>query len=152
MRIRFNIELKETDLDEYKTQLPEPEKGRLYLNKVCKYPIHREYNTFFETPCSDYKKEFHFHWLYFASRSHIWLKRIEEFKGAPNHEKMTVDFPDDDLFDAFYDKWGLEPDEQKKELQDKCIGNCPLKQLSIDDFCEKYGGVRIELTNSIVYA
>jgi len=147
-KMKFIITFKEADLKEYLTVLPQPEKTRFYLGQVCKYPIRRQYNTLFETRCDDYKKELSYHWLYFAYKSPVWLDRIEDFGGVPNHEKLDIDFPNDDLLDAFYDNWGLEPDEQPRELQDKLIGNYEV-HLSIDDFCEKYGGIQRILVNKI---
>jgi hypothetical protein len=151
-KMRFIILFKEKDLVEYSTILPEKEKARLYLKSVCKYSIRREYNKFFESSCDDFKDSLWYHWLYFASNSQIWLDRITEFGGKKNDETMKVDFPNDDLSDCFYDNWGLEPDEQSKDLQDKMIGKSPVTQLSINDFCDKYGSIKAPLTNSISLA
>jgi hypothetical protein len=41
--------------------------------------------------------------LYFASNSPVWLDRIEDFGGQVNDEKKAIDFPNDDLFEAFYE-------------------------------------------------
>jgi hypothetical protein len=147
-KMKFIIAFKEADLKEYLTVLPEHEKTRFYLGRVCLYSIRRQYNTLFETRCDDYTTPLCYHWLYFASKSSIWLDRIEDFGGVQNHETMEIDFPNDDLLDAFYDNWGLVPDEQSKELHDKLIGNCET-QLSMDDFCEKYGGIPKILFNAI---
>jgi hypothetical protein len=137
-KMKFVIAFKEADLKEYLTVLPEREKTRHYLSTVCKFPIRRQYNTLFETSCDDYKISLWYHWLYFASKSPVWLDRIEDFGGTIDDEKMEVKFPNDDLIDAFYDNWGLEPDEQSKEINEKLIGNYEV-QLSIDDFCKSYG-------------
>jgi len=139
-KFKFIIQCKENDIVEYKTVLPEREKARFYLNIVCKYGIRTEYDTLFETPYSDIKSEFYYQWTYYASKSPIWLDRIEDLGGSVNDEKLEIEFANDELSDAFYDIWGLEPDEQKTELINKCIGNCEIKQLSIDDFCRKYVG------------
>ena len=147
-KMKFVIAFKEADLKEYLTVLPEREKTRFYLGRVCLYPIRRQYNTLFETSCDDYKISLWYHWLYFASKSPVWLDRIEDFGGTIDDEKMEVKFPNDDLIDAFYDNWGLEPDEQTKEIHEKLIGNCT-QQLSIDDFCESYGAIPKILFNSI---
>ena len=93
-----------------------------------------------------------YNWLYFASNSQTWLDRITEFGGKKNDETMKIEFPNDDLLDCFYDIWGLEPDEQPKDLQEKIIGKFPVTQLSINDFCNKYGSIKVPLTNSISLA
>jgi hypothetical protein len=123
--------------------------GRFYLSSVCKYPIRREFNELFESSCDDFRNEFDYHWLYFAAKSPVWLFRIRDFGGSINDDKMEVEFPNDDLLDDFYDRWGIEPDEQKMELKDKCIGNSQRKQLSMEEFCEKYGGIKKKLKNTI---
>jgi hypothetical protein len=66
------------------------------------------------------------HWLYYASKTPLWRKRIQDFKGVVCYEEKKVIFKedeDDELLQAFYDNYGYEPDEQKKEVQNKCIGN-----------------------------
>jgi hypothetical protein len=63
-------------------------------------------------------------WLYYASFSLIWSKRIRQFGGIVNHNDMRVDFkeePNDDLMQEFYERYGLEPDEQTKDIQEKSI-------------------------------
>jgi len=156
-KFRFVIRLQEKDIVDYQTILPEPEKSRHYLKTVCKYPIRRQCNRFFESCEEDYKKELWYDWLYYACRSPVWLNRIEEYGGSVNDESKTVEFTDDEhddrdknLDEAFYQIWGLEPDEQSKELQEKCIGSIPVKQLTVDEFSEKYGGIKKTLQNTFV--
>jgi hypothetical protein len=67
-----------------------------------------------------------FRWEYHASFSPLWAKRIKNFGGYPDHTKQKVIFkeePDDDLMQEFYTNYGLEPDEQKQEIQSKSITN-----------------------------
>jgi hypothetical protein len=64
-----------------------------------------------------------YNWLYYASFSPIWLKRIQAFKGILDHTNKKVDFPDIYLEDQFYTRFNYEPDEQKKQVQDKSIQN-----------------------------
>jgi hypothetical protein len=151
-KMKFIILFKETDLVEYLTILPQKGKTRLHLNRVCKYNIRRQYNELFESSCQDYQVQLWYHWIYYASRSPYWLDLVEDYGGVPNDEKQDIDFPNDDLLEAFYEHWGLEPDEQSKDLHSKLIGNYPVKQLSIEDFCEKYGGIpKPVIANTIMY-
>lgn len=62
-----------------------------------------------------------YNWLYYASFSPIWLKRIQAFKGILDHTNKKVVFPDIYLEDQFYTRFNYEPDEQKKQVQDKSI-------------------------------
>jgi hypothetical protein len=61
-------------------------------------------------------------WLFHASFSPLWKQRIEQFDGLIDNELKTITF-DDDKLEAFYNLYGLEPDEQPKEIQDKSISN-----------------------------
>lgn len=79
-------------------------------------------------------------WTYFASFSPIWMHRLQEFEGHPNHESMTVEFSDDDMYEAFNCLYGYEPDEQSYDvmcifLNRECKGSYQMKWL---DFCNKY--------------
>ena len=72
------------------------------------------------------KEEYWYHWEYHASFSPLWSKRISQFKGYPDYIKQKVIFqedPDDDLMQEFYSLYGLEPDEQKSDIQNKSIKN-----------------------------
>ena len=70
------------------------------------------------------KEEYWYNWEYHASFSPLWSKRISQFKGYPDYIKQKVIFqedPDDDLMQEFYSLYGLEPDEQKSDIQNKSI-------------------------------
>ena len=65
-----------------------------------------------------------YHWEYHASFSPIWLKRIKQFGGYrdySNRQLLFVKKPDDILLQEFYKLYGLEPDEQKLDIQNKSI-------------------------------
>ena len=53
-------------------------------------------------------------WLYYCIQTPVWEKRIREGGGKPVDGR--VEFETDDLLEAFYDKWGFEPDEQSVEI------------------------------------
>uniref|UniRef100_A0A6C0JL89 Uncharacterized protein n=1 Tax=viral metagenome TaxID=1070528 RepID=A0A6C0JL89_9ZZZZ len=148
---KFLVKFSENDLIKYKTVLPNDGNARYYLKNVCKYPIRRKYNEFFGIDCLDYRDAFYYNWEYYAAKSPIWMTRIKEQHGIINNETKKVEFPNDELFEAFYDKWQLEPDEQSLDLQEKCIGNSSCKQLPKEDFYENFGGIKRELKNSIIY-
>lgn len=61
------------------------------------------------------------HWEYHASFSPLWLSRIRDCRGYVDYIEGRVKFIDDEHFEHFYDLYGLEPDEQSKEIQDKSI-------------------------------
>jgi hypothetical protein len=70
------------------------------------------------------QEKYWYNWEYHASFSPLWSKRIREFKGYPDYSKQKIIFkeiPNDDLMQEFYDLYGLEPDEQKLDIQNKSI-------------------------------
>ena len=79
------------------------------------------------------------HWLYYACRSPAWLERVESYDGVLDNDKKCVSFPDEDQEEAFYNQFGLEPDEQKRETQDKVIPHL-VGEVNISDFYEKFKG------------
>lgn len=68
------------------------------------------------------KKSWFYHWEYYASFSPIWFERIKKYSGEIDYTNKKVIFLDEDLMDEFYSKYGYEPDEQPKYIQDKAIG------------------------------
>lgn len=73
-------------------------------------------------PQEKMREMYHYEWLYHASFSPVWRERIEKNNGQINHEKRKVEFNEEnDDFDNFYESFGYEPDEQKKEIQEKNI-------------------------------
>lgn len=62
------------------------------------------------------------HWLFYASKSPLWYKRIQDCKGKVDEIKKQVFFEEDDLLEAFYDIYGYEPEEQKRNVQNKSLG------------------------------
>ena len=81
---------------------------------------------------TDLKSLIWYHWEYYAYKNPVWNKRFVEFNGVLNEEEKTVNFPEDDDHEGdFHEKYGYEPDEQKKETQLKCtkqIDHIPLKE------------------------
>ena len=63
------------------------------------------------------------HWEYYAAYSPVWYDRIKKYKGTINHELKSIEFPDDDFFEDFYDSYNYETDEQKPETTNKSIKN-----------------------------
>jgi len=140
--LTFQVNIEE--MKKYETiEVTEPGKGRFILQKAYRYPIRKEVNQLFQASTGVTEKDYFYDWLYYGSRCPLWEKRIFDFGGEIDDEKKTVEFPDDDLLEEFYDYYGYEPDEQKREVYEKSIGNGSEKQLSIKEFAEKYGGKMI---------
>jgi len=165
------IKLKPSDIEIYKTiELC----GAAFnvLKKACRYPLRKYVNNIFQTFVPENIREiYYYHWEYYAVRSHVWKERAEMYNGYLNHETKRLVFseiePDSDEFEQeFYKHWGYEPDEQSLIIQDKSIGNGSEKQITLKEFCSKYGAEIItkkikrkntntnniqEVTNSIIY-
>lgn len=63
-------------------------------------------------------------WIFYASFSPIWYKRINQYNGTIDYDKREVLFKeelDDELMQEFYRNYGYEPDEQSKIIQNKVI-------------------------------
>jgi hypothetical protein len=60
-------------------------------------------------------------WLYYASFTPLWSKRINNFQGVINNETKCITFINEEDEEAFYKEFNYEPDEQKKEIQEKSI-------------------------------
>jgi hypothetical protein len=81
-------------------------------------------------------------WEYHASFAPVWSQRIRKFGGYVDYSIQKVIFTDDDLMEDFYTLYGLEPDEQKKEVQNKSIGKL-VSKYNWKWFSEKYKGNRL---------
>jgi hypothetical protein len=103
------------------------DRGHRVLEVACINGIDDfEYLSLFKLKRNNYNidEKYWFNWLYHASFSPIWSKRIHKYGGYPNYLNQKVVFkedPNDELMQKFYDLYGYEPDEQKKSIQEKCI-------------------------------
>ena len=58
------------------------------------------------------------YWLYYCAKTPLWESRIQEGGGKifeSEGEEGRIEFETDDLLEAFYERWGFEPDEQSLE-------------------------------------
>ena len=95
------------------------------LNSVCLFGVNdNHYLSLFElhrNKINDIRDAYHNHWLYYASFSPIWKKRIDDFSGKIDYEKKKINFENEDIEEDFYNKYNYEPDEQSNELKNKTI-------------------------------
>ena len=115
------IRMEPDQLDQmYKTYKTKKTKTAAYniLKQVVLYNIDDENNLGLfkvERPPID-------NWLYYASKSPIWEKRITKYNGIIDTKTKTVEFIDENDESRFREKYDYEPDEQSKEIQQKSIG------------------------------
>lgn len=67
------------------------------------------------------------HWEYDAYETPCWKERFRLYGGVPNHTTRRVEFPSDDALEAFYERYGYEPDEQ----------SCAVQQMALPEFIGK---------------
>jgi len=89
-------------------------------------------------------------WLYAASFSPLWLARIQGNNGQINEETREVTFKDDESLEQFYEKYGLEPDEQRLEIQQKSTGALN-RETTWSKFYSKNGLVKEEAVGKVAY-
>ena len=70
---------------------------------------------------SELKYLYHNDWLFYASFSSIWDKRICLYEGTKDLQKKQIIFTDIEKEELFFDTFDYEPDEQSLELKNKTI-------------------------------
>jgi hypothetical protein len=134
------IYLKEHDIEKYQTiTVDRPWK---LLRIACKYSIRKEANDLFKF-IKVSREEFQDHWLYYCKETPFWVDKIIECDGQVNDDTRDIVFSNTYLEESFYNQWNLEPDEQPLDVIEKCIGKSDVLQLSVMDFCKKYGGIPV---------
>jgi len=142
---KFYVVLSESDIEKYRSiVLPEGVSPRFTLPKACVYKTIKNVNNVFGVGHKDLDSKTVRHmqcydWLYYASFSPVWLNRIYEFWGSIDRTTKTVKFTNEDHEEAFHDLYGYEPDEQLRETQEKYTHLMDYEQMSVQEFCEKFG-------------
>lgn len=119
------------------------------LQLACIYSIDEEdYLSLFHLKREKYNitNSYRENWEYYASFSPLWQERILKYNGKIDHNNKQIIFDTDDNQELFYEHYGLEPDEQSLQTQDKLLK--PIKQvMTWDLFYKKHknrGIVHIE--------
>lgn len=128
----IQVDLSEIIMYETVEPIFEPREGDLLptlpaykiLPMATKFPIdENNYLSLFQLKREklDIVDAYRSNWEYYASFSPLWQERIKLYNGIIEHDRRKVTFSDDDDLENFYENYGLEPDEQKKETQEKTI-------------------------------
>ena len=97
------------------------------LKNACKFPINNyaHFSLFnFQRnnlTHNQLKEEYHNNWLFYASFSPIWSKRLHYYGANVNLINKKVEFQKEDLEEEFYNNYNYEPDEQSLEVKNKTI-------------------------------
>jgi len=107
------------------------------LPSACMYNIDSgNYLSLFDitrnNPKLDVCSIYYYQWLYHASSSPIWLARIKKYNGNIVNKDKKIHFEMEEDIEAFYQEYGLEPDEQNIETRHKNIQPLEEKQSWFD--------------------
>ena len=138
------ISLKEYQWKPYETLDHSQETHWKILPKVTKYSTRK--NLYLLIHCNHYDLELNqlqelhdIHWLYYASFSPLWAKRIENHHGTIDHNMFKVEFDDEDDLQNFYGLYGYEPDEQSRETRSTFCHLTKEKQLTRTEIAQHFG-------------
>ena len=90
-----------------------------FRNQRIKNGLKEKYDGWTSRSISEKYSE---NWLYHAAFSPIWFDRIKRFKGYIDYQENKVKFIDEDWEEAFFSKYGLEPDEQPLFVKENTLG------------------------------
>ena len=137
------IQIEDADVEPYATlRLDKPRK---ILSTVGLRDIdeHKSISLFgLARDTADIVKAYRDDWLYAASFSPLWRARIMANNGTIDDDKKEVTFECDDDLEQFYEKHGLEPDEQRLEIQQKSTGGAISQDATWHKFYSKNGLVK----------
>ena len=132
-------------IEKYKTYVVSVKDGENaydVLKNIKLYPTIKEYNNLFDTCMPDSFKTIYQSdletWLFYASKSPVWLSRIQEHNGTIDYDNQTVKFDDDDDAQHFCELWNYEPNELPSNIKELSIGNGNEKQQTVKQFCKKF--------------
>lgn len=86
------------------------------LKHVRRFPIRRDIGALVPPRKFDPDAPFA-NWEYDAYETPCWKERFQAYGATPNHVSRRIEFPNDDQLEAFYEKYGYEPDEQSSATQ-----------------------------------
>ena len=80
------------------------------LNEKCLFETHKCDNYDLDERKNVIQSIYDGKWLYYCYLTPVWKSRFNEFGGKINNLEKTVDFYNDENENAFYEKYGYEPD------------------------------------------
>ena len=106
-----------------------------------KYNLRTEYSKIFqltEIDIAERKEELVSNWEYYAYKCPYWREAIDKYEGVIDNNKIV--FKSDDNHENFYEKYGLEIDEQSLKIIDIALGITVGGQKTMKEFIQKYNG------------
>ena len=121
MRKNIYIIQQPHDIKQYKIKPAIKHRGYKMPSRECRYQLQiKPENRVFDYPDYD-------NWVYYASFSPLWKKRIERHNGIILQEEQTIHFENEEDEEAFYNYFNLEPDEQSLEIEKLWFGYKPFE-------------------------
>jgi len=153
---RILVHVSPDAMEKYKTRDMGTTRNWKFLEQVCLYETRKDMMNIFE--CNHlrldpkYMCEMHRmdkHWVYCASFSPVWMKRIQEHNGVIDVVNKTVIFEDDDDLENFFESYGYEPDEQSVQIQRRLMHIIKYKQLTMGEFCRHYDAKAVKSVRKV---
>jgi len=132
----------EEEINRYKIDDPSLHPHQI-LKKERRYKINEKIGALStlkrnQISAADLKTAYFEDWLYYASFSPLWKKRIENYNGYIVEEERKVFFEDEEEEELFYTSYDYQPDEQSKECHEKSIGD--LEKITFKEWVQQEYG------------
>ena len=125
---KFSLEYDKYDYDVVPRKVLEKNRNFSILQLINAFKLSRN-----EISHKEHMDNYYYRWEYYCKDTPIWKKRFNEFSAT--FEDKTILFPSENYLEQFYDKYGLEPDEQKLEIIEK--SHVFLEDISSKEFLSK---------------
>lgn len=144
------VHVRAADVEKYKTI--DCVQGELrpwqVLDRACIYSVRRYGMELFECihrpeEANDWDELVETHrkqWVYYASFSPIWARRIAKYGGTICHDTQCVLFDEDENEEAWYDEYGYDLDEQPLKVHQNLGLIDPVEQMTVQEFSRFYSG------------
>jgi len=127
---RIYIHADRGEVAKYATVAPGKYDSRRVLENVChltpirnikiEYHIGQSRPLNYNSDGTTIQEKYNLQWIYYASFSPIWKRRIDQYGGICDHSTKKVVF-EPDLEDAFYELYQYDPDEQDASIKSRNI-------------------------------
>ena len=103
--------------------------------------------------------KYYYNWEYYAYNCELWKERMDNYQVSFSldktynnlHEFNYVCFPNDDLLEDFYEKFGYETDEQTKEVTERSLIDLHGHDIISKDWLKKIFNYEGDFKENILY-
>ena len=134
------ININKKDVEKYSINYDDEKRYKI-LGMEYKYNLRTEYSKIFqltEIDIVERREELLSNWEYYAYKCPYWREAIDKCEGVIDNNKIA--FKSDDKHEEFYEKYGLEIDEQSLKIIDIALGITVGGQKTMKEFIQKYNG------------